>query len=95
MSSAAAGAGGGGAAAAIANAIKASGTIVQVSEEAFFALLARVEEPLVVHAPSGFLTPHKYIFSYKGMCFYTKSKEPLYIKSKFDLIEAEKIWIPG
>ncbi|MCP4711408.1 MAG: hypothetical protein GY869_22540 [Planctomycetes bacterium] len=85
---------GGAAAAAIANAIKASGTIVQVSEDAFFEILARVEEPLVVHSPSGFLAPHRYIFSYKGLCFFTKSKEPLYIKSKIDLIEAEKIWIP-
>ena len=68
MSSVAAGsAGGAGAAAALVNAIKASGTIVQVSEDAFFEILARVEEPLVVHSPSGFMTPHRYIFSYKGL----------------------------
>ena len=86
--------GAGAAAAAAANAIKASGAIVHVTPENFREILARMEEPLVVHSPSAFLTPHKYLTNYKGMFFYTKSKEEMYISSKIELINAEKIWIP-
>ncbi|MFC1783215.1 hypothetical protein ACFL02_06475 [Planctomycetota bacterium] len=89
------GAGGAGAAAAAsAAAIKASGAIVHVTPENFSEILARLEEPIVVHSPSAFLTPNKYLTNYRGFFFYTKSKEPLYISSKIELIAAEKIWIP-
>ncbi|KPK75767.1 MAG: hypothetical protein AMJ79_09770 [Phycisphaerae bacterium SM23_30] len=93
--SAAGGAGGAGsAAAAAAHAIKASGAIVHVTPDNFFEIVHRMEQPLVVHSPSKFMTPHKYLTNYKGLFFYTKSKKELHISSKIELIDAEKIWIP-
>ena len=83
-----------GAAAAIANAIKAMGAIVCVEPEEFLAVLKRTEGPLVVHSFGGLLVKHKYLTSYKGLTFFTKSKEELLIPSSVEMVTAKKIWIP-
>ena len=84
------------AAAAIANATKASGVIVRVSPENFAAILKRVEAPLVVHASGGFFTTsYKYLTSYKGIAFFTKSDAPLALPVGTELVAAKSIWIPG
>ena len=84
------------AAAAIANATKASGVIVSVSPDNFAAILRRVERPLVVHASGGlFKTTYKYLTSYKGIAFYTKSDAPLALPAGAELVAADSIWIPG
>jgi hypothetical protein len=44
---------GGGAAAAMANAIKASGSIVRVEPNTFADILRKVERPLIVYAQGG------------------------------------------
>ena len=88
-------AGGAGAAAAVANAIKASGAIVQVEPVDFLNILAGVENPLVVYSEAGFLRPYKYLTSYRGLCFYAKSKEPLNIRVQVELVHAKSIWMPG
>ena len=89
------GAAGAGAAAAIANAIKASGAIVQVEPLEFQNILGRMEQPLLVYSPSGFLRPYKYLTSYKGLIFYAKSKEPLMINQEVELVTAKSIWSPS
>ena len=62
------------AAAAIAQAIKASGVVVQVEPGEFLGIVQRQQAPLVVHATGGFLkTNYKYLTSYKGLAFFTKS----------------------
>lgn len=84
------------AAAAIANAIKASGAIVQVSPEDFQRLLEHNAQGLVVHAAPGFFQKkHRYIMGYKGLAFFTKSREPLVTPRALQVVEANKIWIPG
>lgn len=81
--------------AALVNAIKASGIFISVTEEDFMAVLRRMEAPLVVHAEGGFLKKkHKYITSYKGLAFYTKVDQPLYLPRGTEVIEARKIWVP-
>jgi hypothetical protein len=91
-----AGAGAGAAGAAIANAIKASGAIVKVKPPDFETILARVEQPLVVITESHFFgTSYKYLTSYRGLCFYTKSSQPLQLPSKVELVAADRIWIPN
>jgi hypothetical protein len=45
------------AAAAIAQAIKASGVLVSVDPENFYAIIDRQHEPLVIHAKGGFFSP--------------------------------------
>jgi hypothetical protein len=90
------GAGAAAAAAAIAQAIKASGVIVNVAAEDFQAILERMKEPLIVHATGGFfVTNYQYLVSYKGLAFYTKTKIPLDLPDKSEVVLAKKIWIPG
>ena len=84
------------AAAAVAKAIKASGTIVSLEPQEFLRVLAHNDGGLVVRAPGGFLSSGtKYLTSYKGLAFYTSSKEPLSLPRACDVIDAKKIWIPG
>ena len=84
------------AAAAIAEAIKASGAIVQVEPEDFRVILSKTENPLVVTAEGGWLTKHyRYLTSYKGLIFFAKSPEPMDLATGAELVTAKKIWIPG
>ena len=95
MSAGAAGAAGA-AAAAIAQAIKASGAVVNMEQTEFLSLLARVKDPLVVASVGGvFWTKYCYLFSYKGLFFYTKSSESLDLPPNCETIMARSIWIPG
>jgi hypothetical protein len=84
------------AAAAIAQAIKASGVVVRVEPDDFLAILRRQPGALVVHATGGFFsTNYKYLTSYKGLAFFTKSPDPLDLPSGTELVLAKVIWIPG
>ncbi len=88
-------AGGAAAAAAIAQAIKASGAIVNVESTDFMTILDKVERPLVVCSESRFIsTKYHYLTAYKGLIFYTKSLNPLMLRPSFEVIQAKKIWIP-
>ena len=82
-------------AAAIANAIKSSGVLVTVTPEDFAAILRRTERPLVVAAQGGLFTRHyKYLTSYKGLAFYTKSPAPLMLPMGVELVNAKSLSIP-
>lgn len=84
------------AAAAIAQAIKASGAIVRVEPDDFLVIANRVREPLIVQATGGFFRKtYQYLFSYKGLAFFTKSPAPLHLPSTSEIVLAERIWIPG
>ena len=84
------------AAIAIANAIKASRILVQVSPQDFDTILGKVEKPLVVSATGGFIrTNYQYLTSYKGFAFFTKCPAPLMFPPTIEVIVANKIWIPG
>ena len=89
--------GGAAAAAAIAQAIKASGAIVRMDPENFVQIVHRAEEPLVVMATSKIFgrTSYKYLTSYKGLAFYTKSSSQLPLGVRTELVYAKQIWIPG
>jgi hypothetical protein len=55
----------------IANAKRASGTVIGVTPENFSNILARVEQPLVVHATGGvFSKNYQYMTTYRGFAFY-------------------------
>jgi hypothetical protein len=89
------GAAGAAAAAVIANAIKASGAIVNVEAHDFEAILKKVDAPLVVCAQGGvFSTKYHYMTSYKGLIFYARTPTPLTLGPGVELIEAKKIWMP-
>ena len=83
-------------AAAIAQAIKASGVLVRVEPTDFVRILYRQDEPLVVRAPAGFWQRGwRYLTTYKGLAFFTKSPEPLALSGRTEVIEAKAIWIPS
>ena len=88
---------GGAAAAAYAakmNAIKASGVLVQIENRDFLNMVESMQMPIVVYSPKSLWSSHKYLTSYKGLAFYTKSKEPLRLPSDIELIISRKISIP-
>ncbi len=84
-------------AAAIANAIKATGAIVRVSPEDFQEILRRARDPIVVVAESGALwfTGHRYLTSYRGLAFYTTSRDAIPIPPGAEIIAASRIWVPS
>jgi hypothetical protein len=83
------------AAAALARAIKASGAIVRLEPDEFRKILDRQEAPIVVQSTGGlFRTVYKYLTSYKGLAFFTKSAAPLNLPGTADLILSDKIWVP-
>jgi hypothetical protein len=82
-------------AAAVANAIKASGVVVRVEAGDFLAVLKRTEEPLVVVSYGGlFKKQYKYLTSYKGLAFFTKSPDALLLPPRTEVIAAKAISIP-
>jgi hypothetical protein len=65
-------------AAMIANAVKASGTVVRIEPEEFLKILKKVEAPLVIYAEGGMIsTNYQYLVSYKGFAFYCKADDPI------------------
>jgi hypothetical protein len=83
-------------AAIIANAIKASGTLVRIDPSEFVKIVRKVEAPLVIYTRAGFLSrKHQYLTSYKGFAFHTKSSEQIDLPRNTEVIVADKIWIPG
>ncbi len=100
MSYGAAGGGAAGAAAAagavVAQAIKASGAIVEVEPQDFRYLIDKEEEPLIVVSQGGVLRKHyQYLAGMHGLVFYTRSPEMLQFKGSARVVQAKKIWIPG
>ena len=84
------------AAAAIVDAIKASGVLVSVEPEEFSKLMSRAGDPLIVVAESGIFTKnYKYLMSYKGLAFFTKSDAPLPLPTGAEIVNAGRIWNPG
>jgi hypothetical protein len=82
--------------AAIANAIKASGMLVRVEPADFARVLSFAKEPLIVIAEGGiFGTNYQYLMSYKGLAFFTKSKEQLQLPPDAQVVTATTISIPG
>jgi hypothetical protein len=80
----------------IANAIKASGVVVQVSSEDFQRIVARGEKPLVICATGGFFSKnYQYLTSYKGFAFFTKSKMPLDLSPRLRLSCQRRSGFPG
>jgi hypothetical protein len=83
------------AAAAIAMAIKASGVLISVDPENFQTILNKAEKPLVICATRGVFTKNfQYLTSYKGFAFFTKSRSPLDLSLKVEVVQANKIWVP-
>jgi hypothetical protein len=80
---------------AMAQAIKASGAIVEVLPADFESVVSRQADPLVVVAESGFFRKqYRYLLGHKGLIFYTKSDLPLDFSRDVEVIAAKRIWVP-
>lgn len=80
----------------IANAVKASGTVVRIEPAEFAKILKKVVSPLVVYAEGGMIsTNYQYMLSYKGFAFYCKADDPIDLPKNVEVVVADKIWIPG
>ena len=81
--------------AAIANAIKASGVIVRLEPSEWLSVLKRSENPLVVIAEGGvFKKQFRYLTSYRGLAFFTKSSQALVLPGRSEVITAKSISLP-
>jgi hypothetical protein len=82
--------------AAAVQAVKASGAIVRVEPDAFSRLVGKNERPLVIVAEEKvFKTTYKYLVSYGGFVFFTKSAVPLALPGRAEVVAARKIWVPS
>ncbi len=82
--------------AAMAQAVKASGSIVRVEPQDFKIILSKNSKPLVVMATGGFINKnYQYLTGYKGLSFFTKSSSPLNLSGDVELVEAKQIWMPS
>lgn len=88
----------GGAAAAyyyMANATKASGAIVMLPPEEFKKMIMKLEKPIIIFSPPGFLSnKNKYLTHYRGFTFYAKTSEEFQFGGDVEFIKADKIWVP-
>jgi len=83
-------------AAAIAQAIKASGTLIRLEPGDFTRILNKQEAPLVVRSRGGlFRTKWYYLTPYRGLAFFCWSAEPSPLSGRAEVIEARKIWTPS
>ena len=79
----------------LANAIKAQGVVVEVTPEDFQKIINKSEHPLVVHAQSKIIrTKHKYLTTYKGLAFFTKSHDIVRLSGNIEWVEAKKLSVP-
>ncbi len=76
----------------VANADSATGPIITMEPEEFDKVIQKLQDLLVIYAKGGFMqAKYKYLFSHKGLYFFTKSNEPLSFPSSTQFIFAKKI----
>ncbi len=81
--------------AAAINAMRCFGVVVTVNPDEFLDLVMRQECPLVVTATGGFFAKeYRYLMSYKGLAFFTKSADPLDLPADSEVVQSKKIYIP-
>lgn len=81
--------------AAIANALKASGVVVRLEPAEWMSILKRMDAPLVVIGTGGVFKKHvQYLTSYRGLAFFTTSRDPLVLPGRAEIVSAKSISIP-
>ena len=81
--------------AAIANALKASGVVVRLEPSEWMSILKRTDAPLVVIGTGGVFRKHvQYLTSYRGLAFFTTSRDPLVLPGRAEIVSAKSISIP-
>ncbi len=82
--------------AAISQAIKASGSLIRIDPEEFGRMINKMDDGVVVETTIKFFsTTYKYLTSYKGLIFFTKSTSQLSIPSRLEKITATSMYMPS
>jgi hypothetical protein len=67
-----------------------SGVVITLETKEFERLLNQADKPLVVHQEPRWYSPqHRYLFSFRGMTFFTRSKSALRISKYADVVTAK------
>jgi hypothetical protein len=78
------------------NAIRSFGVVVWVAPDEFLNVVERQSDPLVVSSTGGFFTTeYRYLVSYKGLAFHTKSPYPLELPPQAEIVHARTLAVPG
>ena len=81
--------------AAIANAIKATGVVVRMEPSEWLSVLKRNDNAVVVVVEGGmFKKSFRYLTSYRGLAFFTKSTQALILPGRTEVITAKSISLP-
>ena len=81
--------------AAMVNATKASGVVVRLEVADWLKILERTDRPLVVIGMGGVFKKHnQYLTSYRGLAFFTTSKDTIVLPPRCEIVQAKSISIP-
>ena len=73
-----------------------AGSVATVEPQEFLRLLDEATEPMVVYQKPHWCQPyHRYVFTFRGMTLYTRSRESLSISKNVTFINATSIYLPG
>jgi hypothetical protein len=79
----------------MAQAVKASGTLVRVEPDAFVKIVSKNRNALVITAQGGLWNRgFQYLTSYKGIAFFTKSMTEISLPGDTEIVAARQIWMP-
>jgi|GEM_PF-3298717 len=75
--------------------VSVSGAVIQIEPDDFAGILARINNPIVVKSFSGRISKtYRYLTSYKGFTFCTRSRESLLLPNDVEVIETRKLYSP-
>jgi len=81
--------------AAMVNAHKALGVVVRLEVAEWLKILERTDRPLVVIGTGGVFKKHnQYLTSYRGLAFFTTSKDTIVLPPRCEIVQAKTISIP-
>lgn len=77
-------------------ALRSFGIITHVSPEVLLEILNKQEKPLILESLGGFIfrKHYRYLTSYKGLAFFTKSHNPIAIPKTAEVINVKYLNIP-
>lgn len=69
--------------------------IVTVENDEFMRLVKQANDPMIIHQiPGWFSGQNRYLLTYRGVTFYTRSKEELSISKNAEVITAKYFYVP-
>lgn len=71
------------------------GIVISVENDEFMRLMKQANDVIVIHQkPTWWQSYNRYLMSYRGMTFYTRSKEELVISKYSEVVTAKHFYAP-